>query len=277
MSSLQTHTRPSRGQQTLHESINARRIQRAVTGVHARFELPDDEVKLAGDQDHQYVVLNFSQVEEVIERDGSLEKILEPHHIRIILGTEHDEIIDNRSFQDILILLEVVQPAIYVPDIVYSDKNMNEEVQESAIEAYIYHVRRLQQAIIERDLTIRLISTNKGWTVEHFEMYQDLYEDYDYTELAFYCIGYTGGDAGNAKRKLRRHNTNAIAALGLDNVFLIGRLALEELLRFAPEVKGACGLRKIQNVNSFPVFQKTHERALFANNDQTQSYLDKYE
>lgn len=277
MSSPPTSASARRGQQTLHEAVNAHLIQEPVTGVHARFDLPRDEEKLRTAQNYQYVVLNFSGVQEIIERDGTLDKVLKPHHIRVILGTEADEIIDERSFQDVLDVLEVAQPAIYVPDIVYSYTWMDDEDQDAAIEAYTCHVRKLQQVIIDRDLTIRLIPTNKGWKVEHFEQYQDLYEDYGYNELAFYAVGYTGGNAGNATRKIRRHTSNAIAALGLDNVFVIGRLAWDDLLRFDPEVNGACGLRGIDDEVPFPEFQQKHERALFANNDQTQSYLDKYQ
>lgn len=266
-----------RGQQTLHEAINSHLIKQTLTGVHARIELPDDEGKLKDDQDHEYVVLNFSEAEEVIERDGDLDKVLEPHHIRVILGTEDDEILDERSFQDVLDLLGIAQPAIYVPDIVYNYTIMDEEDQYRAIEAYLSHVRELQREIIKHDLNIRIIPTNKGWTVSHFEEYQELYEDFGYTELAFYAVGYTGGDAGNATRKLRRHTTNAIAALDLENVFVIGRLGRKDLLRFDPEVKGACGLRQVQGEKSFLEMKERHERALFANNDQTQSYINKFQ
>lgn len=277
MSSPPESATTHRAQQTLHEALNSRLIQKPVTGVHRRFELPREESELSGDRDHEYVALNFSEVEEIIGRDESLDEVLEPHHIRIIVANEDDKILDERSFQDVLDLLEVVQPAIYVPDIVYNYDKMEEDVQELAIEAYIYHVRSLQRVIDERELAIRLIPTNKGWTVEHFEQYQELYEDFGYTELAFYCVQYTGGDAGNAKCKIRRHSSNAIATLGVDNVFIIGRLAIDELLRFDPEVKGACGLRQAKGKISFPEWQEKHERALFANNDQTQSYIEEYQ
>lgn len=277
MSSPPKSATARRGQQTLHEAVNSHLIQNPITGVHARFDLPREEKKLRKAQNHQYVVLNFSEVEKIIERDGGLGEVLKSHHVPVILGTEDDKIIDERSFQNVLDVLGVAQPAIYVPDIVYSYTWMDDEDQESAIEAYICHVRTLQQVIIDRNLTIRLIPTNKGWMVEHFEEYQDLYEDFGYKELAFYAVGYTGGDAGNATRKIRRHTSNAIAALGLRNVFVIGRLAWDDLLRFDPEVNGACGLRGIDDDVPFPEFQEKHERALYANNDQTQSYLDKYQ
>lgn len=266
-----------RGQQTLDEAVNSYRILKPVTGVHRRFELPREESKLDGDRDHEYVVLNFSEVQEVIDRDGDLKKVLEPHHIRIIVANEDDKILDERSFQDVLSLLKVVQPAIYVPDIVYNYSTMDKEAQELAIDAYLYHVRSLQRAIDKLELAIRLIPTNKGWTVEHFEKYRDHYEDFTFRELAFYCVQYTGGDAGNAKRKIRRHISNAIAALRLENVFVIGRLAREELLRFEPEVKGACGLRQATGEKSFPEWKELHERALFANNYQTQTYFEEHQ
>ena len=274
MSSIERSSTARSGQQTLHEAVNARLIEEPVTGVHARFDLPRDEDKLRDAQNHQYVVLNFSAAEEIIERDGSLTDVLEPYHVKIILGTEKDEIIDERSFQDVINLLEVVQPAIYVPDIVYNYTWMDEEDQEAAIDAYIRHVRRLQQEIIDRNLIIRVLPTNKGWKVKHFQKYRDLYEEHGYTELAFYAVGYTGGDAGNATRKLRRHTSNAIAALRLNNVFMIGRLAWDDLLRFPPEVKGACGLRGLNADVPFSEFQERHEQALYVNNGQSQRYLN---
>lgn len=277
MSSLASQNDRQRGQQTLHEVVNSRRIEDLLTGIHARVELPDPdfEARLANNRNYEYVVINFSDAEEVIECDGSLAEVLEPWHIPVIVATEDDEILDTRTFQDVLNLLEVVAPAIYVPDIVYNYEQMDETDQLQAIEAYLYHVRSLQNVILKQNLAIRLLPTNKGWTVDHFEKYRALYEECGYTELAFYCVQYSGGNAGNATRQLRRHVSNAIAALDLHNVFLIGRLARDELLRFPPEVQGACGLRRIQSADSFSDLKRRHEQALFANSDQTQSYLTK--
>lgn len=278
MSTPSSSVTDGRVQQTLWEASHSRLIQETITGVHSRFYLTRERERerLRNSQGHRYVVLNFSGAEKEIERVGSLDNLLEPHHIRVILGTEDDEIVDKRSFQDVLDVLEAVQPAIYVPDIVYSYTRMDSGEQEDAIEAYVYHVRNLQREIIARDLDIRLIPTNKGWEFEHFLEYEDLYKDYGYTELAFYAVGYTGGDAGNAIKELRRHTWNAIAALDLNNVFMIGRLGWDDLLKFAPEVNGACGLRQVKEADSFPEFQDEHEKALFLNRDQTQSFIDWY-
>ena len=108
-----------RGQQTIHEAINSHRIYEPVRGIHPRVELPDPEHEewLGGNRDVEYVVINFSDAEEVIRRDGGLSHVLEPWHIPAILGTEHDEIVNERTLQDVLDVLEVAQPAIYVPDV----------------------------------------------------------------------------------------------------------------------------------------------------------------
>lgn len=154
-----------KGQQTLHEAFSSHRIYEPIRGVHPRVELPDEEFKewLDGNREVEYVVINFSDVKEVIERDGDLDQVLEPWHIPVILGTEHDEDVNKRTFQDVVDVLEVVQPAIYVPDVVYSYNWMDKEIQENAIEAYTGHVRDLQQEVIEQDFDVRLIPTNKGW------------------------------------------------------------------------------------------------------------------
>lgn len=276
-----------RGQQTLHEVVNSRRIYEPVRGVHPRVELPDEEFEewLDGNREVEYVIINFSDAEEVIERDGDLSQVLEPWHIPVILGTEHDEDVNRRTFQDVVDLLEVAQPAIYVPDVVYSYNWMDEEIQENAIAAYTGHVRDLQKEIIEQDFDVRLIPTNKGWKYEHFAEYQELFDEFDYEEFAFYAVQYTGGDAGNAINVLRNHVRNSIAALDMEDVFLIGRLAEDDLRDFAPRVGGATGLRQwtadcsTENGLSqslWPEFQEGREAKLSINDGQEQRPMNEF-
>jgi len=258
-----------------------------VRGVHPRVELPNEEYEkwLDGNQEVKYVVINFSDAEEVIERDGNLSHVLEPWHIPVILGTEHDDQVNKRTLQDVLDLLEVVQPAIYVPDVVYNYNWMDEEIQENAITAYINYVKDLQVLVIEHDLDVRLIPTNKGWKYDHFVEYQELYDEFDYEEFAFYAVQYTGGDAGNAINVLRSHVRNPIAALDLENVFLIGRLAEDDLLDFAPRVRGATGLRQWKDACStenglsqdpWQKFRKNREAKLSVNDGQEQRPVNEF-
>jgi hypothetical protein len=284
MSSSAKTTEPRRGQQTLYEAVNSRRILEPIRGVHPRVELPNEECEewLRNNHEVSHVVINFSDAEKIIERDGDLSIVLEPWHTKVIVGTENDETVDERGYQDILDLLNVVQPAIYVPDMGRNYRPMSEEEQDNAVEAYLYHVETLQKKILEPDLSIRLIPTNKGWKYEHFQKYQELYDQFGYTEFAFYCVQYTGGDAGNSSRQLRRHTTNAISALGLEDVFAIGRLAFDDLLRFDPRVRGATGLRQWKSwcetekglsQLAYPPWKERHERGLSLNNDLEQSYM----
>lgn len=276
-----------RGQQTLHEAVNSHRIYEPVRGVHPRVELPDEEFEewLDGNREVEYVIINFSDAGEVKDRDGDLGQVLEPWHIPVILGTEHDEDVNRRTFQDVVDLLEVAQPAIYVPDVVYSYNWMDEEIQENAIEAYVGHVRDLQREIIEQDFEVRLIPTNKGWKYEHFAEYQELFDEFDYEEFAFYAVQYTGGDAGNAIKVLRSHVRNSIAALDMEDVFLIGRLAEDDLLDFAPRVRGASGLRQWTDDCStedglsqslWPEFQEGREAKLAVNGGQEQRPMNEF-
>jgi len=276
-----------RGQRTLHEAVNSHKIYEPIRGIHPRVELPDPEHEqwLDGNQDVEYVVINFSDAGEIIERDSDLSQVLEPWHIPVILGTEHDEIVNERTLQDILDVLEVAQPAIYVPDVVYSYNWMEDEIQKNALDAYTGHVRSLQELVIKEDLDVQLIPTNKGWKFEHFAEYQELYDDLEYEEFAFYAVQYTGGDAGNAIDVLRSHVRNAIAALDMENVFLIGRLAEGDLLDFAPRVRGATGLRQWTDACStedglsqdpWPEFQENREAKLSVNNGQEQRPVNEF-
>lgn len=264
-------------QQTIRESILTHRIEQPITGFHRRFELPDDEGVILDDGQYKYIVLNFSDVENLIHRDGTLLDVLEPNHVPVILGTEDDEILDERTLQDELDLLTAAQPAIYVPDVVYNYKGMDDEIQQRAIDAYLHHIRSLQHLINKSKITIRLLPTNKGWTFDHFSRYRDLYEELGYREIAFYAVQYTGGDAGNARRILRTHISNAIAALDLENVFVIGRQAVADLLRFDPEVNGACALRIYPVDERFTRAQRKRNKALFANSDEHQRSLNDYQ
>lgn len=275
------------GQQTLHNVANSHRIYEPVRGVYPRVKLPDKEYEhwLQNNRYVRYVVINFSEAFEVIQRDGDLSQVLEPWHIPIILGTEPDEVVDQRSIQNIFDLWEASRPLIHVPDVAQSYQHMDEEKQENAISAYIYHVRVLQQEILTRDWNVRLIPTNKGWTVNHFKQYRDLFDEFGYNEFAFYAVQYTGGDAGNSTRVLRRNVTNVLAALDLDSVFMIGRSSYDDLLRFDPRVQGAAGLRQWKDQcgtenglsqEPFPTWQQRHEAALAANNDQQQSYFGNF-
>ncbi|WP_245758121.1 hypothetical protein [Natronobacterium haloterrestre] len=287
MSSQADSRELSRGQQTLHDAVNSRRIYEPVRGVHPRIELPDEEYEewLDGNREVEYVVINFSDAEEVVERDGDLSQVLEPWHIPLILGTEHDDDVNERTFQDVVDLLEVVQPAIYVPDVVYSYNWMDEEIQDNAIEAYIGHVRDLQKEIIEQDFDVRLIPTNKGWKYEHFVEYRELYNEFDYEEFAFYAVQYTGGDAGNAINVLHSHVRNSIAAIDMKDIFLIGRLAGDDLFDFAPRVRGATGLRQWKDACStgdglsqdpWPEFQENREAKLAVNDGQEQRPVNEF-
>lgn len=287
MSSPAKSTELGRGQQTIHEVVNSHRIYEPVRGVHPRVELPDEEYEewLDGNQDVEYVVINFSDADEVKERDGELSQVLEPWHIPVILGTEHDDEVNERTLQDVLDLLEVAQPAIYVPDVVYNYNWMEEEIQENAIEAYTGHVTQLQELIIKKDLEIRLIPTNKGWKYEHFQEYQELFNRFDYEEFAFYAVQYTGGVAGNATRILRGHVRNVRAALEVENVFMVGRLAEDDLLRFPPCVRGATGLlqwkRKCStghglSQDPWPDFQENREAKLEVNDGQEQRPVNEF-
>lgn len=287
MSSYAKSTELSTAQQTLHESVKSRRIYQHIRGVHPRVELPHEayEEWLDGNRDVKYVVINFSDADEVIERDENLRQVLEPWHIPIVLGTERDEVVNDRTFQDIIDLLEVVQPAIYVPDVVYSYDWMDGKVQDNAVKAYTSHVRVLQQEIIEQDFDIRLLPTNKGWKYDHFTEYRDLCEEFGYTEFAFYAVQYTGGNAGNAINVLRSHVRNVISALDPDDVFLIGRLAEDDLFGFAPRVRGATGLRQWKRAchtengfsqNLWSEFQETRRDKLSFTDDQQQRPLTEF-
>lgn len=276
-----------RGQQTIHEAVNSHRIHEPIRGIHPRVELPSEEFEawLEGNRDVEYVVINFTDAEAVVERDGDLREVLEPWHIPILLGTEYDELVSKRTFQDVLDLLGVTQPAIYVPDVVYNYRWMDEATQEKAIEAYVNYVTALQKRIIEEGLDIRLIPTNKGWRYEHFVKYRDLFDRFGYDEFAFYAVQYTGGDAGNASTLLRGHIRNVISALALRDVFVVGRLSSDDLLRFAPRVRGATGLRQWKRACStedglsqerWPEWRDVREAKLSLNNGQMQTRVTEF-
>lgn len=133
------------GQQTIYESLNALQIHQPVRGVKVRVDLSKHEEWLKNNQAITNPVINFSEAYKIKERDGDLTQVLEPWHLPILLGTEHDNIVDERSLQEILDLLEVAQPLIYVPDVGRNYQHMDEEKQMNEVEAYIHHVRTFNE------------------------------------------------------------------------------------------------------------------------------------
>lgn len=253
MSSDTTSAVTDRGQQTLQDAAKAQLIYRPIRGIGLRVELPNEacEEFLDGFRGTRYIVINLNDARKVIDRDGDLNSVLDPYHIPVLTATEDDSITQNRSMDEVLRVYEAAQPAICVPDQSYayqSDNGLSRQEENARLQgiaqAYVEYVKDLYEVVQAREYTIRLIPTQKGWRMFHFEPYHELREDYGITDYAFYCKQYIGGEAGNSLMLNVRHAKNFIGEVNPHNIMLIARLSPNELPKFPPRVTSACGFNQ---------------------------------
>ncbi|ELY87687.1 hypothetical protein C483_17348 [Natrialba hulunbeirensis JCM 10989] len=227
----------------------------------------------------------MSDAEQVIDRDGDLGEVLDPYHIPVTTATELDSITNNRQMDDVLEVFETIQPAIHIPDVGFTYGQMDESTIRAVVDAYVGYVKELQTEIVDQDLDIRLLPTNKGWEPDHFEPYRELRDDYDITDYAFYCGQYIGDNAGNALHINRQHVRNFISVVNPEDVMLIGRLSARELAQFAPRVTAAAGLKQWREACEtedgysrlrYNEWVEKPEKALQSNSHAVQSNLEDY-
>ncbi|MFC6835229.1 hypothetical protein [Halomarina ordinaria] len=243
MSSRRQRAATDRGQQTLDEAIKSRLIHEPVVGAVPRVELPDVECEAFIETHHcsRSVLISLDDARRAINRNEWSE-VLTDYHIPITTATEKDGITTGRSMDEVLRILEVIQPAIHVPDVSFAYGYMDDLTIAEVADAYVEYVVELSREINDRDYDIRLMPTQKGWTTDHFEPYRRLREDYGITDYAFYCGQSIGGHAGNALHKDRREARTFITTVDPENVMLIGRMSPDELRQFEPRVTSAAGL-----------------------------------
>ena len=254
MSSHTTSAGTRRGQQTLQGAAKVQLINRPIRGIGLRVELPNEACEgfLDGFRGTRYIVINVNDARKVIDRDGDLTSVLDPYHIPVLIATEDDSITQNRSMDEVLRVYEAAQPAICIPDQSYAyssdDEDLSRQKEDARIQgiaqAYVDYVKVLYDKVQARDYSIRLIPTQKGWKMYHFEPYHELRENYGITDYAFYCKQYVGGKAGNSLNMNIHHTKNFIGEVNPYNVMLIARLSPNELPKFPPRATSACGLNQ---------------------------------
>lgn len=278
----------SRGQQTLFEATASQLIHSFPRGIILRAEYPNKALEdfLRGNTLLTYVMINFSDVEELLEDSPSLDAVLEPWHVPIITATDPDEVVRSRTRDNIRRILKQVQPAIYIPDAgtVYMDEDDSEQL--GGIQAYKTRLRWLMQELERQDWEIRVMPLAKGNKQWHFERYVDLFERHGFTEFAFYTRQYCGGDAGNRINDLLDHINNFITVIDPDNVLAIARHGPTHLEKLPPRVTGAAGFKQFVDYcrdetgqfsdELFSDWRLEWKEHLFVNHDMSQPKFKEY-
>lgn len=288
MSSHQKEQGLSRAQQTLQEAVASKRIQEFPRGIILRVELPHENFErfLRGNLLITYVMINFCDVAEVLDTYGSLDAVLEPWQIPIVTATEPDEILQDRTRDEIRRVLSQIQPAIYIPDTgtVYQEDSCAERL--GGIREYKIRLKWLIREIENRDWEIELLPLAKGMKQWHFQEYVDLFNRHEFSNFAFYTRQYCGGNVGNRINDLIEHIHNFNTVVNPDNVLAIARHGESHLKKFPQCVTGASGLTQfIENCSNnkgnysmdlFAEWRPQREDALFANHGHNQPKLKEY-
>lgn len=288
MSSHQRTQGPSRAQQTLQEAVASKRIQEFPRGIILRAELPHDNFErfLRGNVLITYVMINFCDVAEVLDDYGSLDAVLEPWQIPIVSATEPDEILQNRTRDEIRRVLKQIQPAIYVPDTGTVYKEDSKAEQLGGIREYKIRLKWLVQEIEKRGWEIELLPLAKGMKQWHFREYLDLFNQHRFSNFAFYTRQYCGGSVGNRINDLVDHIHNFDTVVNPDNILAIARHGESHLEKLPQCVTGASGLTQFikhcsdnrgnYSMDLFTEWRPQREDALFANHGHNQPKLNEY-
>jgi hypothetical protein len=245
MSYAREYDTDSTVQQTLFDAAAAELIRSFPDDIILRYE-PSEALQEFLQKAHQYItylMLNFSDVERLIKRDGTLYDVIHPSYVPIICAAEQDQLIYERQYEDIWRVLEACQPAIYVPDAgkVYVDE-YGEERQRAGLREYKMRLNRVMEEIDSRGWNIEVVPIAKGIHRWHFEELKPCYERHEFENYMSYTKQFVGANRGNRFNLLKEHLQNLIDVMSPANVFAISQHGATHLERLQPEVTGASGI-----------------------------------
>jgi hypothetical protein len=238
---VSSSTNASSRQETLGESVLKNQIHRAPAGIIPRCHLHRERAHqyISAIDSLKWVITPLDSAVKTVEQHGSLEAVLSVSQTPIVSGIARDEITEQRTPESVLNRLELVQPAIYIPDrgFVYEDEQ-SRATQLVGVSEYRGWLKELHRGVMERGLDIRLLPLAKGTSREHFERLKPTFDELGFESFAFYG-GQNCGTAGNAITALSTSLHTAIAVLDPADVLLIGRHTPNDLSRFSSVVSAA--------------------------------------
>lgn len=244
MSSYSTHPSTCRGQQTLHDVAASHLIRQFPAGIILRYESDNDRLEefILGNTLITYVMFNFCDAMKLIEEYGSMHTYLSDWQIPIVTATEKDEVLKNRTRDDIRHLLKRIQPAIYVPDAGKVYGNDLKYKQRGGLQEYRIRVDWVINEIEGQGWEIEVLPLAKAMEPWQFKEMLPWYQEHRFQNFAFYTRQYyTHGNRFNA---LRKHMNNLVDIVDPNNIFAIALHGRSHLQKLPSRVNGASGLKQ---------------------------------
>ena len=256
-------------QMTLQDVSASYLIRQFPGGVTLRYEADNPQLEefILGNVLITYVMFNFSDALELIHEHGSLHNYLSAWQVPIVVATENDRYLQNRTMEDIRTVLAGSAPAIYTPDAgrVYLKKETDDgrvidrpkKEWMAGLREYKLQVGLVMDEIDQNDWDIEVLPLAKAMTREQCQILKPFFEKHGFTNFAYYTRQYC--NHGNHINKLVDHMDNFIQIVEPDNVLAIARLGPTHLRRFHPEVTGASGLK--QFIEKWALFRRLNSRS----------------
>ncbi|MFD1635293.1 hypothetical protein ACOZ4L_15820 (plasmid) [Haloplanus ruber] len=244
MSSYSTPPSSRRGQQTLHEIAVSRLISQFPAGIILRYEADNDQLEdfILGNKLITYVMFNFSDAVELVEEHESLHSYLSNWQVPIVTATEADDILKNRTRDNIRHLLERIQPAIYIPDAGKVYGNDLKSKQRGGLREYRIRVDWVLDEIERQGWEIEILPLAKAMEPWQFKEMLPWYRKHGFQNFAFYARQYY--THGNRFNDLRDHTNNLVDFANPDNIFMIALHGETHLRKLPSRVNGAAGLKQ---------------------------------
>lgn len=244
MSLNSTPSARSREQQTLYDISLSELIRDFPSGIILRYESDNNQLEefLLGNTLITYVMFNFCDAMEIIDKHGSLHAYLSDWQVPIVIATEDDDILKNRTRDEIRYLLKRIQPGIYTPDAGKVYGNEEKYKQRGGLREYRIRVDWVAEEIERQGWEIELLPLAKAMEPWHFKEMLPWFRKHDFQNIAFYARQYF--NHGCNSNALRAHTNNLVDFVDPENVFMIA-LHGETLLQKLPSrVNGASGIKQ---------------------------------
>jgi hypothetical protein len=244
MSLHSTSTTSRRGQQTLHDVAASRLIRQFPAGIILRYEADNDRLEkfILGNTLITYVMFNFRDAMDLVEEHGSLNAYLSDWQVPIVTATEDDDILKNRTRDNIRYLLERIQPAIYIPDAGKVYGNDPKWKQRGGLQEYRIRVDWVLDEIERQEWEIQVLPLAKAMEPWQLKEMLPWYREHGFQDFAFYTRQYC--NHGNRINVLRDHMNNLVDIVDPNNIFAIARHGRTHLKKLPSRVNGASGIRQ---------------------------------
>jgi len=190
------------------------------------------------------LAINLSEIEKWLAQDRNPRDLLAPDQQLLVLGTEENDVVAQRTIPAVLKSLKAVAPVTYIPDCGTVYGADPDSITDGGIEAYIEHLHKLVESVAALPQTIRLLPLDPGVCVEHHERMATVIDDHEFRAIALYVVEFVGKNNGNDVSGMLEYVRSAVSIIDPDAALVIGRGNPADIARFPPKACAVCAHRQ---------------------------------